>query len=366
LRKPYREKEMKMSPRERILTTLSHKEPDKVPKYIRFTPQMKIKVKEKIGTYNYEDYFGIEIRRVGFRPAKKLPDFSVYYDFLPENTCFDDWGIPYVAGSDYHIKREFYPMAKFKTKEEILDYPWPDFMAPYRHRHLEGEVKKLHDRGYAVIGRLTEISGGFIFETAWQLRGMDNLFVDFYDNPEFATTLLDKITEITAQVSIRFAEAGVDILWLADDIGMQDTMLMSPSMWRRWLKPRLKYVIDSAKKVNPKLFIFYHSDGFIEPLIEDLIEIGIDILNPVQPECMDPVKLKKLYGERLSFFGTIGVQTVMPFGTCEDVRQNVKEMIEKVGKGGGFIVAPTHFVGTQVPWENVEAFFNAVEEFGKY
>jgi len=356
-----------MIPRDRILTTLSRKEPDKVPKYIRFTPEMKVKLHEKIGTDNYEDYFGIEIRRVGFKPTKKLPDFLSYYDeSLPKNTYFDDWGIPFVTGSEGHVKRELYPMATFKTPQEILEYPWPDFMASYRHEHLEKEVQKLHNRGYAVIGRLTETSGGFIFETAWQLRGMDNLFVDFYDDPDFARVLLDKITEINVQVSTRFAEAGVDILWLADDIGIQNTMLMSPAMWRKWLKPRLKRLIDSAKRVNPHIHIFYHSDGFIEPVIPELVEIGVDILNPIQPECMNPVRLKRLYGDELSFFGTIGVQTVMPFGTSKDVRRAVREMIEKVGQGGGFVIAPTHFVPVEVPWENVQAFFDAVEEFGQY
>lgn len=354
-----------MTLRDRVLTALSRKEPDKVPKYIRFTPEMKVKVYDKIGTDNYEDYFGIEIRRVGFKPTKKLPDFSSYYsESLPKNTYFDDWGVPFVTGSEGHVKRELYPMAAFKTEKEVLEYPWPDFMSSYRHEHLEKEVKKLHDQGHAVIGRLTEISGGFIFETAWQLRGMDNLFVDFYDNPNFACALLDKITEINVEVSTRFTEAGVDILWLADDIGTQKTMLMSPDMWRKWLRPRLKHLIDSAKRVNPHIHIFYHSDGFIEPVIPELIEIRVDILNPIQPECMNPAKLKRLYGDRLSLFGTIGVQTVMPFGTPEDVKRNVREMIEKVGQGGGFIIAPTHFVPAQVPWENVQAFFDAVEEFG--
>ena len=111
---------------------------------------------------------------------------------------------------------------------------------------------------------------------------------------------------------------------------------------------------------------FYHSDGFIEPVISELIEIGIDVLNPIQPECMNPAKIKRLYGDELSFFGTIGVQTIMPFGTPKDVRRAVREMIEKVGQGGGFIIAPTHFVPVEVPWENVQAFFDAVEEFGQY
>ena len=176
-----------MTPRDRILTTLSRKEPDKVPKYIRFTPEMKVKVRNKIGTDNYEDYFDIEIRRAGFMPTKKPLDFSSYYsESLPKKTYFDDWGIPFVTGTERHVKRELYPMATFKTEQEVLEYPWPDFMSSYRHEHLEKEVHKLHEQEHAVIGRLTETSGGFIFETAWQLRGMDNLFVDFYDNSNFA------------------------------------------------------------------------------------------------------------------------------------------------------------------------------------
>jgi len=338
-----------MTSRERILTTLSHKEPDKVPKYIRFTPEMKVKVGEKIGTDNYEDYFGIEIRRAAFKSAKKSLDFTRYYHDLPQDTYFDDWGIPFVIGSAGHLKRELYPMAEFKTEQEISQYPWPDFMSSCRHEHLEEEVEKLHDKGYAVIGRLAENSGGFIFETAWQLRGMDNLLVDFYDNPELASVLLDKITEINRQVSVRFAESGVDILWLADDIGLQKSTLMSLSMWRKWIKPLLMQVIDSVRHINPHIHIFYHSDGYIESFIPELIEVGVDILNPIQPECMDPVKLKKLYSDRLSFWGAIGVQTTMPFGTPADVRENVKEMIKGMGQGGGFIIAPTHFVHTDVP-----------------
>jgi len=355
-----------MTPRERVLTTLSRKVPDRVPKHARFTPEAKRKLREEIGTDNYEDYFGIEIRRVGFKPTKREIDFSVYYPALPENTYFDDWGIPFVEGSEGHEKRELYPMSRFTTPKEVLDYPWPDFMEPYRHDHLEREVELLKDKGYAVIGRLTEISGGFIFETAWQLRGMYELFIDFYENPELAETLLDKITEINSAVSARFAEAGVDILLLADDVGMEKTMLMSPDHWRRWLKPRLARLIDSARRVKPDIHIFYHCDGFIEPIIPELIEIGVDILNPVQPESMDPVKLKKLYGDRLSFWGTIGVQTVLPFGTPDDVRSEVKRMIETVGRGGGFVIAPTHFIQVDVPWENVKAFFDAVEEYGVY
>ena len=142
--------------------------------------------------------------------------------------------------------------------------------------------------------------------------------------------------------------------------------MMSPATWREWLKPRWRKVIKAAKDVNPAVLAFYHSDGDVRPVIEDLIEIGFDILNPVQPECMDPAALKRAYGDRLAFWGTIGTQTTMPFGTPDEVRATVKERIETVGVGGGLLIAPTHVLEPEVPWENIVALFEAVDEYGRY
>ncbi|MFQ5808864.1 MAG: uroporphyrinogen decarboxylase family protein, partial [Armatimonadota bacterium] len=147
--------------------------------------------------------------------------------------------------------------------------------------------------------------------------------------------------------------------------GMQDRLMMHPDTWREWLKPRLGKVIQAARDVNPDVHVFYHSDGNIESIIEDLIEVGVTVLNPVQPECMDPVELKKQYGDRLAFWGTIGTQSTMPFGTADDVRAAVKHMCETVGDGGGLVLAPTHVLEPDVPWENVAAFFEAAEEYGR-
>jgi uroporphyrinogen decarboxylase len=125
----------------------------------------------------------------------------------------------------------------------------------------------------------------------------------------------------------------------------------------------LASVIEAAKEANPEVLIFYHSCGYIEPIIPDLIEIGVDILNPVQPESMDPERIKKLYGNELAFWGTIGTQTTLPFGTPDEVRQEVKRMIETVGDGGGLLISPTHVIEPDVPWENIMAFVDAVKEY---
>jgi uroporphyrinogen decarboxylase len=151
-----------------------------------------------------------------------------------------------------------------------------------------------------------------------------------------------------------------------DDVSTQLDMMISPALWREMLKPRLLRVIQTAKSVNPETLVFYHGDGNLQTIIPDLIEIGVDILNPVQPECMDPVKIKERYGERLSFWGTIGTQTTLPFGTAADIEKITRTMIETVGAGGGLLLAPTHVIEPDVPWENIEALVAAIKKYGVY
>ena len=175
-----------------------------------------------------------------------------------------------------------------------------------------------------------------------------------------AEDCLHRITEIKCKISGRFAEAGVDILIYGDDIGSERSTIMSPDIWRKWLRPRLRRVIEAAKVVNPRLICYYHSDGNIESVITDLIETGVEILNPIQPECMDPVDIKKRHGEALTLWGTIGTQHLMPFGRPEEVKSTVKAMIRDLGYNGGLVVAPTHILEPEVPWENIMAFVEAI------
>jgi uroporphyrinogen decarboxylase len=159
-----------------------------------------------------------------------------------------------------------------------------------------------------------------------------------------------------------YARAGVDALRLGDDIGMQRTIMMSEELYCDWLKNRLARVIREAKKINPNLIVFYHSCGFVTPMIPHLIEAGIDVLNPVQPECMDFAEIHAAYGDRLSFHGTIGTQTTMPFGTPDDVRRAVYQNLEIAGDKGGLFVAPTHILEPEVPVENVVAYIKACQD----
>ncbi len=158
----------------------------------------------------------------------------------------------------------------------------------------------------------------------------------------------------------------MDVLILGDDVSMQTGMLMSPAAWRKWFKGRLRSIIAEARSVKPHLPVFYHSDGNPAAIIPDLIEIGVTVLNPVQPECIDPLAVKQQYGDRLALWGTIGTQTTMPFGTPAEVRAEVRKRIETVGADGGLILGPTHSLEPDVPWENIVALYDAIEMYGRY
>jgi uroporphyrinogen decarboxylase len=318
---------------------------------------------EKTGSANPAEYWDFDVRTTYFRPPGKQANFKPYFqETLPEGTYFDEWGIANVPGSMFHFTRMIGPLREVNTVEEIENFPLPDYESIESWRDIETDVTGYHRHGYAVIGGL-EMT---IFEVSWYLRGMENLMSDLILTPSLAVVLLDRITNLRKFQARKFAEFDVDILALGDDIAMQTGMLMSPKMWRKWFKPRLAEVIEIAKETKPELLVQYHTDGDCREVIPDLIEVGVDILNPVQPECMDPVALKKQYGDVLSFSGTIGTQSTMPHGRPQDVLAEVKRMIQTVGEGGGLFLAPTHVLEPDVPWENVLAFVDGAKMYGGY
>ncbi|MGQ9730986.1 MAG: uroporphyrinogen decarboxylase family protein [Candidatus Zipacnadales bacterium] len=351
-----------MTPRMRVLKAMSRQQPDRVPKTAAFTPAVQQKFEEATGATDPATYFGFEVRGVDFKPPRELPDFTLFYpEGVPPGTTFSEYGTAHKPGGFYHFWRLDFPLKNATSVDDLKRFPWPDFTPEYRHNHLEAAVQQLHEQGYYVNGGV-----GHIYENAWQMVSMEKLLVDFTESPDQATFVLDKITEDRAFQARRFAEAGCDGILTGDDVAMQDRMMMSPETWRRWLKPRWAYVYAEAKRLKPDLKIMYHSDGNVEPIVPDLIEIGLDILNPVQPECVDPAALKREYGKDLAFWGCIGTQTTMPFGSVAEVKEAVKWTIKNVGQGGGLLIAPTHVLEPDVPWANIQALFDAVEEYGAY
>lgn len=335
--------------------------PQKIPFYFSLCKSLEQTFQEKTDQTDYYDYFDCSIRPIFINQSTHLNDYSPYFRNLDTPDFIDEWGVGHIRGKNkesYHFSRMVPPMRNFTTTEEINQFPLPDLMADYRWSGIAEKVSQLKDSDYITINGDIFIS---IFETAWYLRGLDTMLMDFILNPELANTCLDRITNILCQVTRRYAEIGYDVIVYGDDVGTQLGMMMSTDTWRTYLKPRLKKVIEVAKSINPEILCYYHSDGNIEAIIPELIEIGVDILNPIQPECMDPVKIKKLYGDKISFWGTIGTQSTMPFGSIDDVKRTTLEMINTVGNNGGLVIAPTHLLEPDVPWENIETFIETVK-----
>ncbi|MHA2429029.1 MAG: uroporphyrinogen decarboxylase family protein, partial [Candidatus Hermodarchaeia archaeon] len=201
-----------------------------------------------------------------------------------------------------------------------------------------------------------------IFETAWALRGLEQLMIDMAINPDLANHILDIPYHYHLTAAKKLTEMGVDMIWTGDDIGAQIKMMISPKMWRTYFKPRMANFIAELKAINPELKVAYHTDGNVELVIPELIEIGIDVLNPIQPASMNPAHIKEQYGDQLCFWGSIDEQHTLPFCTPGEVRAEVLHRLKTIGKGGGLILAPTHHVQLDTPMENFWAMVNTIVE----
>ena len=353
-----------MTSRERVLIAFNREPPDRVPsalygELVGYVPDVTKMLEEKCGGIPALEYFGFDITSFSLAPSRKEHDLGSYIP-IDEHTTVDEWGVGWKGGRYLHYAEILHPLQNLSLKE-IREYPFPDFDEEYRYQNIRDKNLELHDKGLA-----TAYFAGSIFETAWYMRNMEQLFVDIMTEPATSNFLLDRITDIVAGSARHLAGADIDLLILGDDIAMQTGMMMSLEMWREVFKPRLMQVIQAAKEVKPDILVFYHSDGNVWDAIPDLIEAGIDVLNPVQPECMDPARVKREFGDRLSFFGTISVQKTMPFGTPDDIRAEVKLRMETIGRNGGLLLSPSHVLQPDTSWENIVAFFEAVEEFGYY
>jgi len=357
--------------RERVLTALAQREPDRVPRLlyeevIGYTPAIERLLRERCGGRRPRDFFGMDITGVSFEPTK-LPRgrFARWLGPQAQATLaageVDEWGVRWRAGGLHHFSHPEPPLGDVANVGRLADYPWPDLGQEYRYAMLKGRVEQLHAEGLAVAA-----FAGSVFEQAWYLRGMEELLVDMLsadeDRKQVALELFERAAGFQRYAAERFARAGVDIIMTGDDVAAQSSLMMSIQTWREYLRGHLAATVQAAKRANPGAYVFYHCDGNVEPLIGDLIEIGIDILNPIQPECMDPAAIKRKYGERLSFWGTVSVQRTMPRGTAAQVKAEVRKRIAEVGCGGGLILAPAHVLGPETPWENIVAFFEAADE----
>ncbi len=350
------------TPRENLLRSLRRQGFDWVPVDCgAFCPSQVDAFRNRFGHENYRSYFESPFASMGIPTVKQYGDPLALYprETLPEDISFDDFGVGHSRRPGcYHMTRMHHPLAGEATLDEIANHPFPQIAEGAGEKLVNG-VDGIHQRGLAMMGSMACT----IWERAWYMRSMEDLMIDMMSDDERATVLFDRVTALACQTARLYAQAGADILQFGDDIGMQSTPMMNPDLWRLWLKPRLARVIRECREVKPDLLIFYHSCGYVIPFLEDLIEVGIDILNPVQPECMDLADVHRATGGRLSYWGTIGTQTTLPFGTPEDVRQAVRRNLDICGEAGGIVIGPTHMVEPEVPWENLDMLRTAAKEY---
>lgn len=353
------------TPRENLLRTLRHQGFDWVPVVSGgFCPAQVEAFRARFGHDDIAGYFQTPCRYVGIGFESRYGNPLDLYprEELPEDITFDALGVGHSRRPGcFHMTRMHHPMKGEEVLlEEIVNYSFPGLSAKSLAA-LPAAVAEVQGRGLAAIGAMACT----IWERAWGLRSMEDLMVDMmFDDPR-ATLLLDRVTALACETAGAYARAGADILQFGDDIGMQSTPMMSLELWRKWLKPRLVRVITNARAANPDVLIFYHSCGFVLPFLEDLMEIGVNILNPVQPECMDLAEVHRLTGGRLAYWGTVGTQTTLPFGTPEEVREVVLRNVAICGDAGGIVIGPTHMVEPEVPWANLEAMRVAASTAGR-
>lgn len=268
----------------------------------------------------------------------------------------NEWGMVF---KDTGLYSEFieYPLRKAESKKDILNYSFPDPFASGRFDFAKEMVKR-YSENYMIIGDL-ETS---IFETAWYLVGLEKFLGDLMMETEYMPYLLDEIMAINIQIGEELIRIGADIIWCGDDFGMQHGMIMDPETWRIWFKPRIKLMFEAFRKVSPEIKIAWHSCGSILPIIPDFIDLGLDILNPIQPRAkgMDPEYLKKEFGKDLVFFGGIDVQELLPYKSPLEIKKEVTRICQILGEEGGYIAAPAHNIQPDTPVANVLAMYEAI------
>lgn len=377
---------MTLTPRERVLITLNHEQPDRIPIILGTsnTTSMKIRpyqgLKSLLGV-QAEDCYIYDWPELG----TALPDEAIlqrlhsdargvldrFPDWVytknknrpPHSPFIDDWG-----GGSLEIEPGvwypgIHPFSEAKAVEAIEQFPWPDMDDPSRVAQVRAEARRLHqETDYAVIGTPWLL---FPFERAQALQGMDVFLMNMGLYPEFAKALLTKIASLCKTLMGHFLEeAGdnLDIIKIGDDLGSQNSLMISPRMYRSLLKPIHADFIRFIKE-RTQAKVFFHTDGDVFDLIPDLIEIGVDILNPIQTSAgkmANLPELKQRYGDKLTFCGAVDTQRILPYGTPQEVRTEVKRVAEILAPGGGYMLAPVHTIMTEVPPENILAMVDAV------
>ncbi len=383
-----------MNSRERVLTALDHQEPDRVPfdlgsvqvtgvhviayrnlRQALGLPPVKPQICDTIQQLALPDKdviarLGVDLR--GLYPLNSHNWKVVEEDIGAYWAYHDEWGIthhrPKPDGLYYSIVKVPIDKPDF-TPADIRQHAWPNMADPQRIAGLREQAEAYRAAGYAVV--LKDPFAG-IFEMSQRIVGMENILMMMATDPASAGALFDKLLELKLafwEMALPQLADVVDIISYADDYGTQNSQLISPRMFRKQIKPRLLTLFDCLKRLAPQAKRFFHSDGNIRPLLPDFIELGVDILNPVQftAKGMELTALKREFGRDFVFWGGgVDTQNTLPNGTPQRVKEEVRRNIEILASGGGYVFNTVHNIQADVPPENIIAMWEALQEFGVY
>lgn len=336
-----------MTERERVHETLRFRETDMVPYNISFTAEERERVADYLGDARFEERLGnhfawFSVRKLGRKQ-------------LSPGLAQDEWGVVWDLSND----REVGNVANLLLPEPtIRNIEVPNPMSLGDEQIYSGFTARNRDK-YRVV-----MIGFSLFERAWSLRGLDQLLVDMCTHPQFVHELLDAITEYCLAHVERALAHDIDCVGFGDDWGTQSGLIMGADLWRTFIKPRAMRLYQRVNDAGRHVLI--HCCGNVAELLPELVEMGVSVFNPFQPECMNLHAVKKQFHGKLAFYGGISVQHVLPHGTCEDVRRATTELLRSLRKGGGYIAGPSHAVPKDVPPENVMAMLDVLQHQNRH
>jgi len=377
-----------LKPKDRVLAALNHEESDRIPIDLGGTIST-IHVKAYCDLLKYfglvEDIYIMNsvsgvvcpseaiLRRFNVDTRYVYPQITEY-DHNPPSETKDKWGIKRkFTGYYYDVTPDGHPLAHVNDQSELEIYPWPkaeELWGTFRQGYTQGQneldfddtikkAKTLSEGDYAVVLPYIVV-GPFAFSML--LRGFQKFLADLLLHPRLAEGIMDKVTNIMLDMIEKFVKPigeYLDVVFFGDDLGMQTGPFISPRLYKQYIKPRQKKIVDAFKRVS-NARIALHTDGSIAAFLDDFIDIGVEVINPVQVHAkgMDSQSLKQKFGKNITFWGGIDTQRVLAFGTPNDVRLEVRKRIDELGPGGGYVLTSVHNIQPLTPPQNIEAMFD--------
>ena len=361
-----------MKSKERVIAAINHKRPDRIPLDGYFRQDVWAKLENHFGTTESEEIMealGLDIRYSMIEPVASFAERAIPSPWqIPEigvgrknlvvmrdnGWMEDEYGICRVPNSSrLYWLYSYHPLAEAGI-EEVKKYQLPETKLTERYSGIRSDVNRWKDNFFKVIELWN------IFKSSWELRGFEKYMMDLRINPKLVETLADMFLEHRIEQSKQLVRCGIDMIVIMGDIAMQNGMMISPNLWRKYFKKRLKTWIEEIRRER-NIYFMFHSDGNMESVFPDLVEIGFDVINPIQPECMGVVDIKSRYGSRVCLHGTISCQKTLPFGTPDDVAAEVRQRISCCGKDGGLILSPSNTIQPDVSLENILALYETAK-----